>query len=147
MADANQFLRLQIEGVSYLLPSGSGYTIEQRENLIPNKSPEGNVAAWQSLRSSRLPAYCLDAMLRVTRRHNWNRAVFLEAMPHAVGLAVDEIQLLPRADTVITSFTPLGNIPTRHGHLFSGAWVKGSRLMLVFDPKAIISYLQNLGDK
>jgi hypothetical protein len=146
MADANQYLRLQLGGVSYLLPSGSGYTIEQRENLITNKSLEGNVAAWQSLRSARVPAYCLDAMLRVTRHHNWHRAVFLEAAPHAVGLAVDEVQLLPRSDTIITSFTPLGHPPTRLGHLFSGAWVTGNRLILVFHPKAIISYLQSLGE-
>ncbi|HEU5338303.1 MAG TPA: chemotaxis protein CheW [Sulfuricaulis sp.] len=146
MAEANQYLRLQLGGVSYLLPGGSGYTIEQRENLITNQSPEGNVAAWQSLRSTRVPAYCLDAMLRLTRHHNWHRAVFLEAIPHAVGLAVDEVQLLPRANTIITSFSPLGHPPTRLGHLFSGAWVTGNHLMLVFNPKAIVAYLQSLGD-
>jgi len=146
MTDANQYLRLQMGGASFLLPSGTGYTIEQRENLTTNKSPEGNVAAWQSLRSTRLPAYCLDAMLRVTRHHNWHRVVFLDALPHAVGLAVDEVQLLPRADTIVTPFTPLGHPPTRLGHLFAGAWVTGNRLMLVFDPKAIVAYLQGLGE-
>jgi len=59
---------------------------------------------------------------------------------------VDEVQLLPRADTIVTPFTPLGHPPTRLGHLFAGAWVTGNRLMLVFDPKAIVAYLQGLGE-
>ena len=146
MADPNQYLRLQLGGASYLLPSASGYTIEQREHLTTNKSPEGNVAAWQSSRAARLPAYCLDEMLRVTRHHDWQRAVFLEAAPHAVGLVVDEVQLMPRAETTVSPFTPLGLPPTRMGHLFSGAWVTGNRLILVFDPQAFVGYLQSLGD-
>lgn len=146
MADPNQYLRVQLGGVSYLLPSTAGFTIEQRENLIANKSPEGNIAAWRSVRSTRFPAYCLDANLRVTRHHQWHRAVFLEAKPQAVGLVADEVQLLPRAETTISPFTPLGLPPTHAGHLFSGAWVTGNRVTLVFDAKALASYLQGLGD-
>lgn len=146
MADPNQYLRLRLGETSYLLPSTSGFTIEQREHLIINKSPEGNVAAWQSLRSTRLPAYCLDGMLRVTRHHEWQRAVFLDAVPHAIGLVVDEVQLLPRSETTVSPFTPLGLPPTRMGHLFSGAWVTGNRIILVFDPKAFVAYLQSLGN-
>jgi len=86
-------------------------------------------------------------MLRVTRHPDWHRAVFLDALPHAVGLVVDEVQLLPRAETTVTPFTPLGLPPTRLGHLFSGAWVMGHRLMLVFDPQAFVAYLQSLGDE
>ncbi len=145
LADSNQFLRLQLGSTSYLLPSATGYTIEQRDNLITNKSPEGNVAAWRSVHSVRLPAYCIDASLRVTRHHHWNRAVFLDAVPHAVGLVVDEVQLLPRADTTVSPFTPLGIPPTHLGHLFSGAWVTGNRAILVFNPKALVAYLQSLG--
>ena len=147
MADSNQYLRLQLGGTSYLLPSASGYNIEQRESLIINKSPDGNVAAWRTARQTRLPAYCLDATLRVTRRQHWQRAVFLEAVPHAVGLVVDEIELMPREQTTISPFTPLGLPPTRIGHLFSGGWVSGSSVILVFDPKAFIAYLQNLGEQ
>lgn len=146
MADPNQYLRLRLGEADYLLPSASGYTIEQREHLILNESPEGNVAAWQTLRSKRLPAYCLDGGLRVRRRQDWHRAVFLEAEPHAVGLAVDEVELLPRSETAISSFSPLGKPPTRAGHLFSGAWVTGNRVVLVFDPRAIVAYLQGLGE-
>ena len=147
MTETNQYLRLQLGDTSYLLPSGSGFTIEQRENLVNNKSPEGNVAAWRVVQAARFPAYCLDATLRVNRRHHWHRAVFLDSLPHAVGLAVDEVQLLPRAETVISPFTPPGLPPTRLGHLFSGAWVTGHRAMLVFEPKALAAYLQSLGEE
>lgn len=146
MADPNQYLRMQLGGASYLLPSTAGFTIEQRENLITNKSPEGNVVAWRSVRSSRFPAYCLDANLRVARHQQWHRAVFLDAKPQAVGLVADEVQLLPRAETVISPFTPLGLPPTHAGHLFSGAWVTGNRVILVFNPGALASYLQGLGE-
>ena len=144
--ELHQYLRLKLGGAGYLLPSTSGFTIEQRDNLVINKSPESNVAAWQTVRSSRYPAFCLDAALRVTRHHRWTRAVFLEATPHAVGLVVDEAQMLPRAETTISHFIPLGLPPTRLGHLFSGAWVTGNQVMLVFEPKAFVAYLQSLGD-
>jgi hypothetical protein len=147
VTDPNQYLRLQLDNTSFLLPSGSGFTIEPRESLTTNKSPEGNVAAWRVVQAARFPAYCLDASLRVTRQHLWHRAVFLDSLPPAVGLAVDEVQLLPRADTVITPFTPPGLAPTRLGHLFSGAWVTGHRAMLVFEPKALAAYLQSLGEE
>lgn len=147
MTDPIQYLRLQLGGTSYLLPHSSGFTLEQRESLITNKSPEGNVAAWRSARSVRHPAFCLDAALRVTRHHHWHRAVFLDAVPHAVGLVAEEVQMLPRAETTVTPFTPLGHPPARHGHLFSGAWVTGNRVLLVFDPQAIVAYLQSLGEE
>ena len=147
MTESNQYLRLQFGKTSYLLPSASGYNIEQRESLTINKSPDGNVAAWRTVRQTRLPAYCLDATLRVSRRQHWHRAVFLEAVPHAVGLVVDEIELMPREQTTISPFTPLGLPPTRIGHLFSGGWVSGNSVILVFDPKAFIAYLQNLGEQ
>jgi len=146
LADPTQYLRLQLGKSSYLLPSTMAFTIEKREQLIVNTSDEGNVAAWQSVRSVRLPAYCLDGQLRVTRQSNWQRAIFLEASPHAIGLVVDEVQLLPRAETAIVPFTPPGLPPTRQGHLFSGASVMGHRIVLVLDPKAFVAYLQNLGD-
>lgn len=147
MTDQNQYLRLQLGNTGFLLPNVSGFNIEQRENLVPDKSPEGKVAAWRSVHSARHPAYCLDAMLRVSRHHHWRRAVFLDAAPHPVGLVVDEVQMLPRAETVISPFSPLGQPATRAGHLFSGAWVTGNRVLLVFDPAALAAYLQALGEQ
>ena len=142
-----QYLRLQLGNVSYLLPSALGFTLEQRENLIANKSADGNVAAWRAIHATRQPAFCLDGELRVTRRQHWHRAVFLDAAPHAVGVVVDEVQMLPRTETTVTPFTPLGLAPTRRGHLFSGAWVTGNRVVLVLDPKAFVAYLQSLGEE
>ena len=147
MADPNQYLRLQLGNASFLLPSVSGFSIEQREHMTINESPEGNVAAWRSVHSTPQPAYCLDAMLRVARHHHWQRAVFLGAASHAVGLVVEEVQMLPREETAISPFTPLGHPPTRKGHLFSGAWVTGNRVVLVFDPSALIAYLEGLGEQ
>lgn len=147
MSDTNQYLSLELGSAIFLLPNGSGFTIEQRENLIANKSSDGNVAAWRSVHSKRMPAYCLDASLRVTRHQHWHRAVFLDASPHAVGLVVDDVELLPRAETTVAPFTPLGPPPTRVGHLFSGGWVTGHRVILVFDPPALVAYLQGLGEE
>jgi chemotaxis protein histidine kinase CheA len=147
LADPNQYLRLRLGDASFVLPSGSGFNIEQRESMTVNESPDGNVVAWRMAHSTRLPAYCLDAMLRATRHRHWQRAVFLDAKPNAVGLVVDEVQMLPRAETVISPFTPLGLPPTRAGHLFTGAWVTDNRVALVFNPAALVAYLQSLGEQ
>lgn len=147
MADPNQYLRLRLGNTSFVLPSGSGFNIEQRENMTVNESSDGNVAAWRTAHSTRLPAYRLDAMLRITRDDQWQRAVFLDATPHAVGLVVDEVQILSRAETVISPFTPPGLPPTRAGHLFSGAWVTDNHVALVFNPAALVAYLQSLGEQ
>jgi hypothetical protein len=98
------------------------------------------------MQATRVPAYCLDAALRVSRHARWQRAVFLDAAPQAVGLVADEVELLPRAETVIAPFIPPGSPPTRVGPLFSGAWVTGNRVVLVFDPPALVAYLQSLGE-
>ena len=145
MADLNQYLRLRLGEATYLLPSTTTFTIEQRDNLVTNKAPEGNVAAWRAMRTERIPAYCLDSLLKPVRRQNWQRAVFLDAKPQAVGLIADEVELLPRAETQVAPFVPLGLPLTRNGHLFSGAWLSGKHVALVLDPKALIAYLQSLG--
>lgn len=146
MAESHQYLRLQLGQTNYLLPSTAGFSIEQRDSMVVNQSTRDRVAAWRAVRSERWPAYCLDADLKVVRRDDWLRAVFLEAKPVSLGMIVDEIQLLPRADMRIAPFIPLGAPPTRFGHLFSGTWVSGTRLTLVLEPKALVAYLQSLGD-
>ena len=143
--DSSQYLRLQLGQMNYLLPSTASFSIEQRDSLTINDAPRERVAAWRNVRSGRWPAYCLDADLKVTRRKDWQRAVFLEARPISIGMIVDEIQLLPRTNMRIAPFVPLGAPPTRFGHLFLGTWVDGSQLVLVFEPKALAAYLQSLG--
>lgn len=146
MTDSRQFLRLSVGGGHYLLPSTAGFTIEQRDNLQPNSSPTSHIAAWRIVRSSRWPAYAVDRDFQSIRRDDWQRAVFVEAMPHAIGIIVDDVHLLARAQAQVTPYTPLGAAPTRAGHLFSGAWVTENEIMLVLEPKAFVLYLQSLGD-
>lgn len=146
MADPNQYLRLKLGDANFLLPGVPGFVIEPREHLAVDQSSAGNATAWRTVQGRRVPAYCLDAALRVSRHPHWQRAVFLDAAPQAVGLAVDEVELLPRAETVIVPFIPPGSPPTRVGPLFSGAWLTGNRVVLVFDPPALVAYLQSLGD-
>ena len=146
MTDSGTYLRLEIAGANYLLPSTAGFTIEQRENLTLNDSAAGNIAAWRPAKNGRWPAYGLGGDLRVDRRGAWQRAVFLDAAPHAVGIALNEVQLLPRLETSVARFTPMGPPPTRAGHLFSGAWLTDKGVVLVLEPKALIAYLQGLGE-
>ncbi len=147
MAAAEQYLRLRISGCDYLLPSAAGYTIEQRDNLQPARGGGGPVVAWRAGRGGgRGPAYALDARLRPVRREDWQRAVFIGTRTDAVGVVVDEVQLMPRDETTVTPFTPLGPPATRWGHLFTGAWVQGAKAVLVFDPQAFAGYLQSLGE-
>lgn len=142
---AEQYLRLKIAGVNYLLPGGAGYAIEQRESLQLERGG-GPVVAWRTARGgARAPAYCLDSSLRITRRDDWLRVVFLGTGTAAAGIVVDEVQLMPRGETQVTPFTPLGPSATRAGHLFSAAWVTGQHVTLVFEPQALQAYLQGLG--
>ena len=145
MADATQYLRLTFAGATYLLPSTAGFTIEQRENLQVSNAPNERVSAWRATRTGRWPAYALNSEFQVTRRNDWQRAVFVEAMPHALGIIVDDVHLLPRAQVQVSPFTPLGPPATRAGHLFSGAWISDREVTLVLEPQAFVSYLQGLG--
>jgi hypothetical protein len=61
-------------------------------------------------------------------------------------MIVDDVHLLPRGGVHVAPFTPPGPAATPYGHLFSAAWVSGSRVTLVFDPAVLIEYLRGLGD-
>jgi hypothetical protein len=139
-----QYARLQLHGANYLMPSTVGLVIEQRDALQPN-TEGGNATAWRTRHEVRWPAFSLDPTFKLTQRKQWNRALFLEAGAHSVGVIVDEVQMLSRADIQISAFTPLGAPPTRHGHLFKGAWVEGRQATLVIDPQTFLAYLQGFG--
>jgi len=141
VAELNQYLRITFNGTGALLPSGASAAIEQRDALTPNAG-RGKVTAWRTHRGRRLPAYCLDQALQPVRRDDWVRAIFLDG----VGLVVDEIQMLGRTEASVQPFTPLGPAPTPVGHLYNGAWVEGQRATLVLDPRALVAYLQGLGE-
>jgi hypothetical protein len=146
LAETNQYLRLDIGGSSFLLPSTVRYTIEQRDSLAPNPEPASPVVAYRVIRSARWPAYSVDADLRPAPRRDWQRAVFIETSPEAVGLIVDDAHLLPRGGVQVAPFTPLGAPATPHGHLFAAAWISGRRVTLVLDPPVLIAYLRGLGE-
>lgn len=144
MADHRQYLRLRLLNADYLLPGASGFAIEKREALEVN--PEGGlIAAWRNQKGTRSPAFSLDAELNPVSRSLWQRAIFLQATGQTVGLVADELQLLTREDVRVEPFQPLGQAPTRVGHLFSGAWVRSGHMpMLVFEPAVLASWLKML---
>jgi hypothetical protein len=145
MPESTQYLRVEIDGTSYLLPGSASFAIEQRDHLVVNDTDNTPVVAWRVTKSERWPAYCLDRMFKPVRHGHWQRAVFLEAVPHPIGLVVGEAQLMARTEVRVEPFTPPGLPTGRGGHFFNGAWVEGARAVLVFDPAALIGYLQGLG--
>lgn len=144
MAAQDQFLRLGLGEATFLLPSSASLAIEQRDNLTAGDSGAGAVTAWRVSHNARWPALHLDQNLRLVANGNWQRAVFLESDPYPVGLIANEVQLLPRSAVHVEPFTPLGSPRSRFGHLFSGAWVDGARVVLVFEPRALADYLHQL---
>lgn len=145
MAELNQYLRIGFAGLDFLLPSEASHAIEQRHGMIINDSGDGSATAWWESRGARWPVYHLDRDLELVHDDNWQRAVFLNARPHPVGLAANEIQLLSRSEIQVEPFYPLGKPATAGGHLFSAAWVKGAEAMLIFEPDALTAYLLNIG--
>ena len=141
MAGPEQYLLVAFAGQEYLLPSSASFAIEQRQGLVVNDSGAGNVAAWWETSGKRLPVYHLDADLKFVRNDDWQSAVFLNAQPHPIGLAANETQLLTRVDVRVEPFHPLGQSPARGGQLFSAAWVQGTQVTLVFEPRALANFL------
>ncbi len=141
MAGSEQYLLVVFAGQEFLLPSSASFAIEQREGLVVNDSGAGSAVAWWEARGKRLPVYHLDRDIRPVRNNDWQRAVFLNAQPHPVGLAANEIQLLTRTDVRVEPFHPLGHASTRGGPLFSAAWVQGAQITLVFEPQTLATYL------
>ncbi len=144
MTGENQYLRIDLGSAAFLLPSRASLAIEQRENLSVNEVGGSMASAWRVAGLDRWPAFRLDQDLRRHSGGDWRRAVFLESEPHPVGLIADEIQLLELSEVLVEPLTPLGIVPTRKGHLFSGAWVSGAQLLLVFEPVALAAFLSQM---
>ena len=142
MAEKRQYLRIRLDNMDFLLPWTSGFAIEKREDLEIN--PEGGfIAAWRATSAGNEPAYSLDADLNPGLRDDWQRAVFLQGEGRGFGLVAEELQLLSREDVRIEPFRPLGPAPVSTGHLFSGAWVSGTRPpMLVIEPGILSGWLR-----
>jgi hypothetical protein len=144
MADSSQYLRIVLDGSDYLLPSAASVAIEQRDSMALERTP-GRVVAWRQSRSGRWPAYGFDAAFRPASPEHWQRAVFLETSRQPVGLVADDVNLLGGTDMHVAPFAPPGPAPTRYGHWFNAAWIDGTRVTLVIDPRALVQFLQSLG--
>jgi hypothetical protein len=144
VADNNQYLRLTLTDRSFLLPSTASLAIEQKENIQMGASPRGSIIGHRNASGSKWPVLLLSSELQGDTSAAWTRAVFVGNAINAVGIAVSEVLLLPRQDTVIEPFNPLGPPPTSAGHIFSGAWTHEGKVMLVLDPKGLSGYLQTL---
>ena len=146
MVDNKQYLRIGLQGVDYLLPNGTNYVIEQREQLEINDEAGAVIAAWQVTSGARTPTYSVDADLNPLARHVWESAVFVETGGQPLGLIADELELLPRDEVRVEPFRPFGPAPSAAGHLFGGAWVRAGQIpVLVFEPRALAAYLLHLG--
>jgi len=141
-----QYVQLTISGQAYLLPSAASLSIEQRESLIQNVGQDGPIVAWHESRGTRWPAYAVGADLGPGASGNWQRAVFLRATPVPVGLAADEIHLVPPQSGIeVVPFFPLGRPVGFAGHLFNGARVDEEPAMLLLEPNALVAHLLALG--
>lgn len=140
MADSSAYLRLVIDGTDYLLPGAASVAIEQRDKLTPEPGA-GPIVAWRETRAGRWPAYGLTRAFEFSRPGKWQRAVFLAAAPHPIGVVAEEVQLLGRVEMHIAPFAPLGAPPTPFGHFFNAAWVDGSHVTFVIDPRAVAGFL------
>ena len=144
MAQDSQYLAIHIGDTSFLLHGAVSLAIEKRNSLLP-KTESNKAAAWRKHKKGNWPAYALDSDLNLSSADVWQRAVFIPATPHPVGLAADEIELLSDEEINPEPFTPVGCQIPGVGCLFSSAWVNQGRVHLVLDADKLALYLQSLG--
>ena len=126
------------------MPGSATVAIDKRDSLSSNDSGRGAVCAWRTSGTERWPAYLLGARLQPTQDGHWERAIFLPADPHPVGIAANAVQLLPQGMVVTAPFRPIGPPPTRAGHLFNAVWVRDANVVLIFDPATLALFLLSL---
>ena len=144
MVDSAQFLLFRIGDTSYLVPGSRTVAIDKRDSLSSEDSSQGGICGWRTSGTERWPVYLLDAQLRPTGGGHWERAIFLPARPHPVGIAANAVQLLPQNEVSTVPFRPLGPPPIPAGHLFNAAWVHDTNVILVFDPATLALFLLSL---
>lgn len=144
MVNSAQFLLFRIGDTSYLIPGSATVAIDKRDSLTSGDSAHGGVCGWRTAGTERWPVYLVDAQLRPSAGGHWERAIFLPASPHPVGIAANAVQLLPQSEVLTVPFRPIGPPPTRAGHLFNAAWIHEANVILVFDPATLGLFLLNL---
>ena len=139
-----QFLRITVGESSFLLPGSASLDIEKRDKMLVN-SASGNIVAWKQDRSNKWPAYAINSMWAIDPGAPWERAVFIPASPFPVGIGVNNVEMLTDTDIEPTPFTPVGEAPSRYGHLFGAAWVDSDKTYLVINPAGLAGYLLTVG--
>jgi len=134
---------MQIAGIDFLIRSQCSVAIEPREQLIAETS-HPYIVGWRAVLSDRWPVFHLASDLSTRSEADWEKAVFIDAKPHPVGITASNILLLP-TEVVVEPFTPPGVSPTPVGHIFSGAWVQGADVLLAFSADALVAHLKRLG--
>ena len=143
MADTGGYLRIILDGTAFLLPGNAAAAVERRENLRIEGDGD-RVGAWRVSGRDRWPALLLDRGLKLLRAGSWQQAVFVRSDPQPVGLLAASVEPLTELDVTVERFTSPGAAPTARGPLFSGAWVRGTDIVLQFDPDALAAYLSQL---
>lgn len=145
MAEGTQYIRIRIRNTSFLIPADASLGIEQRDSLEVNSDGNGNAVAWKVVGANKWPAFALDEDLKLTSGNAWEQVVYVQGNGSAVGLAAENIQMLARTDISTQPFTPVGPVPASGEHIFTSAWIEGNTPVLMFDPKALASYLTVVG--
>lgn len=139
-----KYLHIKIDGADYMLSEDASVAIEEREGLTLGTDADGP-CAWRQSGIGRWAAWSLDRYLKSVHRKDWQRVIFIHALPEPVGLAVDEIKYPDDSEEVIVApFVPIGRPLISAGHLFNGLRVDSDKPMLVFDPSVLGQYLRSL---
>ncbi|MBE9515839.1 MAG: hypothetical protein IME93_02555 [Proteobacteria bacterium] len=139
-----QFLRLTVGESSFLLPGSASLGIEKKDKLLIN-SAGSNVIGWKQDGNNKWPAYAIDNMWNIDPTAPWDRVVYIPASPFPVGIGADSIEMLSDTDIEPAPFTPVGEAPSRYGHLFGAAWVDSDKTYLVINPSGVAGYLLTIG--
>lgn len=145
MAEGNQYIRIRIRNTSFLIPASASLGIEQRDVLEVNSSGNGNAVAWKVVGVNKWPAFALDEELNLTSGNAWEQVIYVQGDESAVGLAAENIQMIARTDVQVKPFMPVGPVPASGKHVFSAAWIEGNTPVLMFEPKALASFLTVVG--
>lgn len=145
MAESNQYIRIRIRNTSFLLPAEASLGIEQRDSLEVNTAGADKAVAWKVVGVKKWPAYALNEDMEITSGNAWEQVVYVQGDGGSIGLAAENIQMIARKDIQVQPFTPVGPLPVSGSHVFTASWIEGNTPVLMFEPKALASYLAVVG--
>ena len=136
-----QFLKLMLAGQSFLLAAAASYSIENRNRLLPPQGADKKILAWHYVQQQRWPVLALDTA-DIPFSGTWSQVVFIKSQNHPVGLACEQLNILPQeAQLDIRPITGVGSrVPG--GSLFSAVSLHGPEPIFVFSVQRLLQYLQ-----